>query len=274
MAQITEVNDGYTENYGKVEINTNDLINKYFFPLQQYMLSINKNRYIIHIIDIYFQSKTPNGCNTKESDKYKIVIDNYGDYIYFKFDNYHHYNRSSFGDSKRSWSHHSQHNQNKPHFEVHSDIDKRFIDYIHSYLKISTNILPDKLIDIIKAFSKTENFHEEMNRDIIINGQINIKKFSEPLEKIKILAKDYHDILIKYKSLNQSKLKDYDKLLEQIKNDNDIEKLNKEIIEKDILINSLKKENESLIKDNKSMDNEIKQLRELVVTMNNFSKIF
>ena len=27
MAQITEVNDGFTENYGKVEINTNDIKN-------------------------------------------------------------------------------------------------------------------------------------------------------------------------------------------------------------------------------------------------------
>ena len=96
------------------------------------------------------------------------------------------------------------------------------------------NILPDKIIDIIKGFSKKE---------IIFERDTYYKVITESLKIIQILAKDYHDILIKYKSLNQSKLKDYDKLLEQIKNDNDIEKLNKEIIEKDILINSLKKEN-------------------------------
>lgn len=238
MAQTTEVNDGYTENYGKVEFDINDLKNKLLSQVQPYMLSINKNRYIIHIIDITISGSY--------FFYYKLVIDNYGDYIYFRWNEGYHDNKSIFSNDRTK---------------------KYMIENIYGYGKTSSNILPDKFIDIIKAFSNKND------------KELDIKIFSESLEKIQILAKDYNDILIKYKSLNQSKLKDYDKLLEQIKNDNDthkndIEKLNKEIIEKDISINSLKKDNELLIKDNKSMDNEIKHLRELVVTMNKFSKIF
>lgn len=242
---MTEVSDGFTENYGKVEVDIiisevprRDSYGKIIdkpMTVQEYMLLFNReNKYIIHIITIHDRNDKFNN--------YKILIDNCGNYILLS---YHEYNGI--------YKIHHYHciNRNTKHF----------------HKEPNNNILPDKIIDKIKRFS-IDVFTYDINNYY--------EDFIESLEIIKILAKDYYEIFIKYKSLYQSY-----KLLEQVKND--IEKLNKDIIEKDILINSLKKENEnislkteneSLIKENESMKNEIYQLKKLVMTMNNFSKMF
>jgi hypothetical protein len=255
MAKMTEVSDGFTENYGKVEVDIiisevprRDSYGKIIdkpMAVQEYMLLFNReNKYIIHIITIHDRNDKFNN--------YKIVIDNGGNYFSLRYHEY-----------SRTYKIHDHHCKNTGT----GDFPK----------EPNNNILPDKIIDKIKRFSIDVYTYDFNNY---------YKGITESLEIIKILAKDYYEIFIKYKSLNQSKLKDYDKLLEQIKNDNDthknnIEKLNKDIIEKDILINSLKNENislktenESLIKENELMKNEIDQLKKLVVTMNNFSKMF
>ena len=193
------LSDGYTENYGK--INEKDIIS-----IQNYMLSINKNRYIIHNIYIYAST----GFNIHHTTTcYRMIIDNYGDYLYFSWDankdNYHYSN---------------------PH---------RYIGVLSNY------ILPNYLIDVIKEFSNLSTL-----------GDSGYDIYSKPLSKIKILTKDYYQRFTKYKSLYQlGKLTDYDKLLEQIETNNnihlnDMEKINKDITEKDILIKSLKEENDEL----------------------------
>ena len=192
------LSDGYTENYGK--INEKDIIS-----IQNYMLSINKNRYIIHNIYIYAST----GFNINHTTCYRMIIDNYGDYLSFVWD-----------------ANKDNHHYNNPY---------RYDGVLSNY------ILPNYLIDVIKEFS-----------NLYTSGDSSFNIFIKPLKKIKILAKDYYQRFTKYKSLYQlGKLTDYDKLLEQIETNNnihlnDMEKINKDITEKDILIKSLKEENDEL----------------------------
>ena len=125
----------YTENYGKIHIDDcgYDPLNlTKLDEIQEYLKSININRYIIKIIET---------SNTNYNKKYNIsrhnynrlIIDNYGDYISYTYE----------------WHHDS--------------FDKE----IHFIKNPSKYILPNIIIDIIKSLKPIHEI-EMINTNIFI----------------------------------------------------------------------------------------------------------
>ena len=270
-----DLSEDYTEGYGKIKIQKNiqgynsntytkiddtdyqdlDKIDE----IINYLLTLNKSRYIIKILDFDQYDRGTTGMYSNVTYNYsRLIIDNYGDYIIYSMNS----SADNYGNIRK--------------------IDN-FNKDTYSISKPSKYILPNILIDIIKQFLSNSSSNGNFNGNIYINT----------LEKIRLCAEDYYKKFTKYKSLYSSgKLIDYEKLLlriddntnkhnnklENIQNEHQdqINNLNEIIAKKDelILTNTLKIEeiNENNKKQIDELSNQIELLKNEIKNQNNIIK--